>query len=348
MTEYICLDCLKNFGNSKSHFERHLNKKKSCKINNIFTPNLHQISNNLHQITPLCIEKYKNKKENKEKSKEESKEENKEENIFLCEYCQKIFSRKFCLDRHINGRCKEKVKLDEKNKKKDIIEDKKINIIIKQNEELKKVIKELKTNNKIFKNQLMEKKNNPNINIIVNNNIVNFNNIDYNNIDKKLFINPLMDTRLYGKSIILKMIENIYINEDLSIYHNIIITDKNRGYVKIYENGKWKTDNIQIINLVLDGIITYSKSILNELNKEYINNNKAKNRINTSKKYVELCDLEYLNDLEDEQINDEINNKDKIQRCKDFREMIFKDTINLFHDNKNIILKPKNNKLVEI
>jgi hypothetical protein len=30
MTEYIC-DCGKNFGNSKSHFIRHSNKKFPCK-----------------------------------------------------------------------------------------------------------------------------------------------------------------------------------------------------------------------------------------------------------------------------------------------------------------------------
>jgi hypothetical protein len=57
------------------------------------------------------------------------------------------------------------------------------------------------------------------------------------------------------------MIENIYINENLPEYQNIVITDKNRGYVKIYNNGKWKTDNIQIINLVINGIIEHSKTI---------------------------------------------------------------------------------------
>ena len=69
------------------------------------------------------------------------------------------------------------------------------------------------------------------------NNIVNFNDIDYNNIDKKLFISPILDRRLFGKAIILKMIENIYITENLPEYQNLMITDKNRGYVKIYNNG---------------------------------------------------------------------------------------------------------------
>jgi len=325
MTEYICQNCLKNFANSKSHLERHINKKKPCISK---TPKL-------HQTTPICVE-IKNVK-----IKLDEKE-------YSCEYCKKEFSRKFCLERHLIGRCKEKIKFENNQNNQN---NQNHNILIKQNEEidvLKKEIEELKKDNALFKSQLIDKKLKPNINIVVNNNIINFNNVDYNNIDKKLFINPLMDTRLYGKQIILKMIENIYINDDLPEFHNIMITDKNRGYVKIYDNGRWKTDNIQTINLVLDGVITYSKTILDELNIKYINNNKAKSRLNTSKKYVNLCDLEYLCELEDEQEQDDINNNERIKRCKDFREMIFKDTINLFHDNKNIILKPKNTKFVEL
>ena len=54
-----------------------------------------------------------------------------------------------------------------------------------------------------------------------------------------------------------------------------------------------------------------------------------------------MCDLDYLDELEDEQANGDANNTTLIKRCKDFRDMVFKDTINLFHDNKNILIKPK-------
>ena len=116
---------------------------------------------------------------------------------------------------------------------------------------------------------------------------------------------------------------------------------RNRGYVKIYNNGRWKTDNINMMNMVIDGIISHSKNILVKLKKQYLNNAGAKSRLNTSEKYVNLCDLEYLSDLEDKQLNDETNNKDQIKRCKYFREMVYKDTINLFHDNKNLLQKSK-------
>lgn len=157
-----------------------------------------------------------------------------------------------------------------------------------------------------------------------------------------------MNTRLVGKSIILQMIENIYINEAHPEYQNLIITDKNRGYIKIYNNGKWKTDNVHTINIVIDGIIFQSKNILIELKHKFINNNPAQNRLNTSEKYIKLCDLEFLNDLEDAQENNGVNNKAKITRCKEFREMVYKDIINLFHDNKELLLKSKNNKIIEL
>jgi hypothetical protein len=96
---------------------------------------------------------------------------------------------------------------------------------------------------------------------------------------------------------------------------------------------------LNIINFVVDGIVEHSKSILDELYDIYLDNNQAINRLNTSKKYINLCDNEYLEELKEEQID----NKKEIKRCEEFRDMIFKDTINLFHDNKNILLKPKKN-----
>jgi hypothetical protein len=297
----------------------------------------------------------------------------------------------------------EQLNLELVNKKIEEIVDDKINIIIqeqkqlkieneklkksnlklkKDNVELKQIVKKNKSksdinikiinnNQKILtnNNQKILTNNNNNQKILNNNNnnqknIVNFNNMDYANIDKKLFASPLLNTKLFGKEIILKMVENIYINENLPEYQNIIITDKNRGYVKVFNNGKWKTDNIQIINLVIDGIISHSKTIWEELNDFYINNIQAKNRLKTSKKYINLCDLEYLDELENEfgGNNDDFNdtdsdtdydvglneNKKEIKRCKEFREMVFKDTINLFHDNKNILLKPKKLELIDL
>jgi hypothetical protein len=93
----------------------------------------------------------------------------------------------------------------------------------------------------------------------------------------------------------------------------------------------------------LDGIIEHSKTILDKLYKIYEMYSNAKSILNTSTKYVKLCDLEHLADLENELAIGDSNNTSQILRCKDFKEIVYKDTINLFHDNKNILIKPKKN-----
>jgi hypothetical protein len=339
MTEYICEKCLKSFGNKKDHWEYHVNRKRPCK-----------------KIEGILIQfKESQKIQMCDKIDSDTQSEEKDQEVKLnnleCNYCKKCFYKKFNLERHLE-KCKIKNEFNIQAKQyNNDNNNTTFNLILEQ-------LKELKKENENLKKQMDKKKytktentakRDININIVnnnivnnnLNNNIVNFNNMNYNNIDKKLFVGPIMNTRLFGKEIILKMIENIYINDNLPEYQNIVITDKNRGYVKIYNNGKWKTDNIQIINLVINGIIEHSKTIWDELSQHHINNLQAKQRLNTSKKYIDLCDLDYLDELEDEQANGDANNTSKIKRCKDFREMVFKDTINLFHDNKNILIKPK-------
>jgi hypothetical protein len=369
MVNRCCLNCGEIFI-KKSTYDYHINRKIPC------VKNTHFNTPNTQKLLP----------ENKI-----FKETN--DNIFFsCEFCNQTFSRKYNLDRHQNKSCKQKQNNDELennnelknndelekkeniidheqnkitiNNDKTIINEDKINLILKQNKELKNEIEKLKckikktkknkshiVNNNNNINNVNINSNNVNSNNVINvvNNIINFNDMNYNNVDKKLFIEPIMDRKLFGKAIILKMIENIYINENLPEYQNLVITDKNRGYVKVFNNGKWKTDNLTTINLVLNGIVDHSKTIIDELYSRYLNNNQVKNRINTSEKYIGYCDLEHLEELKDAQENDDIDNKNEIKRCEEFRDMVFKDTINLFHDNKNILLKlKKDNKLIDL
>jgi len=364
---YICNICKKNFGNKKDHYDMHKNRKTSCvkksnnelqnppqvlqnspikKVQELSQEIINEDFDNNYNIEeiPLCVE-INNIDEN-------NVEDNKV--LFPCEYCHKLFAKKFNLTRHLNGRCKEKkIKNNEFAIVNEIKEQ--LNVLIKQNEELKK------DNKKIKKELNAKKKNKSNVNIINNNNIVNnivnnnqrivnFNNMNLEEVDKKLFIQPMINGNYQGKQILLKTIENIYINEEHPEYHNLIITDKNRGYVKVFNNGKWKTDNIKLINNVIDGIVFQSKNILIELKQQYVGNNRAMDRLNTSEKYVNLCDLEYLEDLKDAQENDGVNNIALINRCKEFRDMVYDDTINLFHDNKKTLLKTQknNDKIIEI
>ena len=359
MVKRVCPRCKIEFIR-KSTYDYHINRKIPCeeiKIENSNTSQIHQFTPILHQNAP----KNNQKKPRNQKNIIIDHKANDEKVIFTCEFCTNIFSRKYCLERHLNGRCKSNISNqkiinydnelnDIKNQLKELKdENEKLKKIKDENEKLKKQIKKNKSNIKNIKNiNTNTNNNNVNINIVNNNNIINFNDVDYNNVDKNLFVNPIMDRRLFGKAIILKMIENIYINENLPEYQNIVITDKNRGYVKVYNDGKWKTNDIEIINLVLNGIIEHSKLILDGLYEIYLHNNKAITRLDTSNKYIKYCDLEHLEELKEQHQNEQADNTIEIKRCEEFREMIFKDTINLFHDNKNILIKPKNIKLLDI
>ena len=50
--------------------------------------------------------------------------------------------------------------------------------------------------------------------------------------------------------------------------------------------------------------------------------------------YIQLCNLEYLDYLK----NASKENKEQIQRCKDFRQLVYDEIIILFHDNKKTVL----------
>ena len=281
---------------------------------------------------------------------------------YICDICLKKFNQKNDYNRHLNklNPCKKQININENNdinnninndvndkinddKNDDNIITKlieKIDLVIKQNEEFKQDIKELKEDNEKLKNQITifndiskSINNNQTINIQIN----NFNNTDYSKIDKTKLINTLVKEQ--GKFIYLKAIENLYLDPSKPENHNIYIADKNRGYVKKYNNGRWETDNMSIIDMIINNFVDYYKLSIDDIKSNSEKYNKLKNSINNKFKYIELCDLEYLADLEDEQLNDDTNNKERIKRCKEFREMVYEDIKILLHDKKDIVLK---------
>jgi hypothetical protein len=311
--EYICPRCKKNFGNHKYHYNNHITKKNPCVLD------LYKHENNKNKTNVV-------------------------ENNDLLKVCEEL---------KINQNTTEELKTNDNIiinliEKMDILV-KQNEEILKQNEEFKEDIKKLKEDNEKIKNQLTisnENNNKPtniniaeaNTNININIQLNSFGSIDYSSLDKKLFIDPILNQ--IGKQIFLKMIKNVYINPELPQNHNLVITDKNRGYVKKYIDGKWETDDLKLINLVVNEIVEHSKVIYGELKDRFDNNNKIKNKLNTAKKYIDLCDIEFLTELEENEEDEE--NKKKIKRCKEFYEMIYKGTINLFHDNKELLTKAKN------
>jgi hypothetical protein len=167
MVNHPCLKCGEIF-NKKSTFVNHTNRKNSCiKI----TPEISQYTPKIHQTIPEIIV-IKETNELKSSSNANNKK-------FCCEFCDQYFSRKFCLDRHLDGRCKIiKTKDDNKNEIKqkfeEINKDNKLELLLNQNKELNNLLKlSIKQIPQINKNIRKLEKNIPNSNLEISNQLVN-------------------------------------------------------------------------------------------------------------------------------------------------------------------------------
>lgn len=126
--------------------------------------------------------------------------------------------------------------------------------------------------------------------------------------------------------------------------HNIYVADKARGIVKIWNDGIWQSKNMLIIDQIIDKIVKFFNISIEEIKKDIDKYEKLKKNISNKINYIQLCDIDYLEDLED----DPIENKDRIQRCKEFRQMVYDEIIILLHDNKKTVLDTHKRKKINI
>lgn len=304
MVEYKCEKCAKNFGNQKSHYLTHINKKFPCKSISNINNKIKSIINSSKSELDIKIKK------------------------FQCEFCNNCFGRNSSLIRHLEGYYCKKKKSDDKKKIDELIELNKQ--LLKQNEDIKNELFQIKKKSSNIKINNVKTEN---INIQIN----NYGSEKYDTIDNKLFLEPML--KEIGKQIFLKMIKNVYLNPELPQNHNIVITDKNRQICKIYNNNRWITTDINMINNLLSRIIYYAKEKYYEYENHPKQTDKIKSRLLTTKKYIDKCDPDLLSELINELENGNTNNKKKIKECEEFYEMIYNDTINLLHDFKDIVLK---------
>ena len=225
MVSYKCDICDKKFTH-KNDCKRHINKKTPCKSKAISKPNL-IVSKSLSIVSEIEVYTEGN-------SEKETHPTHPLTNVNLkCNYCQKTFSRKDNLIRHIKEFCK--------------VVKQEINIpILTEVKDLKVEIMELKKEI----NQLKEK----NINVLRTNNINNGtinNNYITTNINIK--INPygqednshLNDEdykRIINKGFksIPELIKLIHFNQDKPENHNIYISNMRDKYTVIYNGKKWE------------------------------------------------------------------------------------------------------------
>ena len=255
---YLCLLCLKEFGNKKDNYQKHLDKT-GCGLGII-------------KLEEMKIENGEIKKQN----------EKNEIDI---------------------------LKLKEENEKKNI------------------EILKLKEENENLKKQAIIYNDNS-TNITNNNFILQINNFD----DTKCEVVIQNLLKYIGKSIYLKTVEDIYLNNETN--HNIYVADKNRQIVKIWNDGIWQSKNMIVIDKIIDNIVKQFNISIDEIKKDNDKYERLKKRISSKMNYIKYCDTDYIEDLEEYPLD----NKEQIQRCKEFRDLVFDEIKTLLHDNKNKVL----------
>lgn len=255
---YLCLLCLKEFGNKKDNYQKHLDKT-GCGLGII-------------KLEEMKIENGEIKKQN----------EKNEIDI---------------------------LKLKEENEKKNI------------------EILKLKEENENLKKQAIIYNDNS-TNITNNNFILQINNFD----DTKCEVVIKSLLKYMGKSIYLKTVEDIYLNNEAN--HNIYIGDKNRGIVKVWNNGIWQSKNMIVIDQIINNIVKQFNLSIDEIKKDKDKYERLKEKISSKVNYIHYCDTDYVENLEEEPLD----NKEQIERCKDFRDLIFDEIKTLLHDNKGKVL----------
>jgi hypothetical protein len=267
---------------------------------NIYYYNIIMICKKLHSC-PLCLKNFGNRKDNLQTHLDRTG-------------CGVAFIKLEEMKKQLEENNKQLEEIKQQNEKKDID----IMHLKEENENLKKL--------SIIYNNTNNNTNNNTYNI--NNYILQVKNFDDTKCE--VFIQNLL--KYMGKSIYLKTVEDIYLNNMEN--HNIYVADKNRQIVKIFNNGIWQSKNMVIIDKIIDNIVKQFNLSLEEIKKDKEKYERLKERITNKMNYINYCDTDYVEDLEEYPID----NKDQIQRCKEFRDLVFDEIKTLLHDNKGKVL----------
>lgn len=257
---------------------------------------------------------------------------------FCCSFCNKKYSSKYTLSRHINDSCK--IKKESDTEKENIFK-----LLLEKDKQKELEINELKKQNKLFEKQnkiLMDKINKlislkehskpsktindnktitNNLSNTINNTLnnfvmVNFGKEDLSIIDKQIFLDRIIKKNISGVKIPDEVLKIIHFNPMYPQLSNIYISDINRDKCMVYDNGEWILSNVDNIPQIMDKICLFSQEQINMLKNKYPNNKPLQDRLKVIEKYNNLIDNDYLEELND----DKENNKNEIKRFEDFQK----------------------------
>ena len=309
--KYICNLCNKDF-KQKSNYNVHINRKRPCI--NIITSNDMFNNNTIPILTdtiPILINI------------------NHINDNIICEYCNKQFSQKSALSRHINNRCKQNKLMTENKKLKE-------NYIKLENEN-----KNLKEEVNILKNQIVVSKKKTTIKNQTNNiqnqtNIQTQNNITINFGDEdmsKLTEDEILTSLKSLSNCFSNFVKIVHINERLPQYSNILINNMRSDSGSIVEDGHFVSKNKYKI---IENLISMRVDDLESLSLDY------KNKLTN-------IELSFINDIVDflktayietEDIDGNIVKGEKTSARK--LTNIYKQLLYLLYDNRSIVLKNNN------
>tara|TARA_B110000902_G_scaffold48565_1_gene55329 strand:+ start:38 stop:931 length:894 start_codon:yes stop_codon:yes gene_type:complete len=255
MVNYDCKRCGYTT-NRKSVFKNHLLRKNVCKTkieeiarydllkSNGFDEeaNLYKMSTKSRQIPPNLRQIPPNPAKKNE-----------------CEYCNKIFTRKDSLKKHLNGRCFQKKETTEYLLKK-LLEEKDKIILKILDENKKENAKKDKKINKLMKQLIKLSKNSNNIN---NSNINSNNKIIINayGSENMKYITEKVLKKLVNRpgTAIPNLLKMIHFNDKYPENKNLKVTNIHDPYIKVHNGDNW---NLQNKGDIIEDIITTKREIL--------------------------------------------------------------------------------------
>ena len=270
MTIYQCNMCLKEF-NRKSNYDRHINRKFPCKIDN--KSNTVSKSNKVsRKVSRKVSHSILNKKSESKKYNKSSKN-----HIFICPICDTEFNHKNNYYRHKKHYCKIKNENES-----DLLE--KLEKKEKEMKKLKETIQKISSEKKVVYNQtinnnftILSHKQQPDLSHLTNSDYLKIMNRGFNSVPK--------------------LIEAIHFNPDKPENQNVYIPNIKTKYAMVWNGNKWDLkDRSEIIddmyednsNILIDKMEEFEGLELKELQeklkkfKRFINqkeNDKIKHRI---------------------------------------------------------------------